>query len=97
MAVGEVNATVPALFSKAADVVGVMNTSQISAVNLDQAGAQRMRAFKLGFLTNAWVDNPSERTALVAEIRVTLSDFAAVQAGLRDGDTDRNLSATSNP
>jgi methyl-accepting chemotaxis protein len=95
VAVGEVNTTVPALFSKAADVVGVMNTSQISAVNLDQAGAQRMRAFKLGFLTNAWVDTPSERTELGADIRSTLSDFAAVQAGLRDGDSDRNLSATT--
>ena len=95
-AVGVVNSTVPALFSRAADVVGVMNTSQISAVNLDQAGAQRMRAFKLGFLANAWVNDPTERDAFEIDIRNTLTDFAAVQAGLRDGDTDRNITGTSN-
>ena len=94
-AVGVVNSSVPTLFAKAADVVGVMNTSQISATNLDQAGAQRMRAFKLGFLTNAWVDTPSEREALTLDITNTLNDFSAVQAGLRNGDADRNLSATT--
>jgi methyl-accepting chemotaxis protein len=95
-AVGVVNATVPALFSKAADVVGVMNSSQISATNLDQAGAQRMRAFKLGFLTNAWVNDPDKQTAISADIRSTMNDFAAVQTGLRDGDADRNLTGTTN-
>jgi len=95
-AVGVVNSTVPALFSKAADVVGVMNTSQISAANIDQAGAQRMRAFKLGFLTNAWADaTAGERVDISKNLSVTLGDFAAVQAGLRDGDTARNLSATT--
>ena len=64
---------------------------------VNQAGAQRIRAFKLGFLTNAWVNDPSERTAISADIRSTLGDFAAVQAGIRDGDVERNLSATSDP
>jgi methyl-accepting chemotaxis protein len=96
-AVGVVNSSVPALFSKAADVVGVMNTSQISAANMDQAGAQRMRAFKIGFLTNAWADaSVADRAALATDLRATLGDFAKIQAGLRDGDSVTGLSATTN-
>ncbi|NQW19543.1 MAG: type IV pili methyl-accepting chemotaxis transducer N-terminal domain-containing protein [Chloroflexi bacterium] len=94
-AIGNINSTVPALFSKAADVVGLMSTSQISVTNLDQAGAQRMRVFKLGFLANAWVTEVSEREHLALDIENTLSDFSAVQAGLRGGDADRNLSGTT--
>jgi methyl-accepting chemotaxis protein len=94
-AVGVVNSTVPALFSKAADVVGVMNTSQISATNLDQAGAQRMRAFKIGFLTNAWVDTPDERVSIEVDLTDTLSQYAAVQVGLRNGDTALSLEGTT--
>ncbi len=94
-AVDEINATVPALFSKSASVVGLMSSTQISAVNVDQAGAQRMRAFKLGFLANAWVNAPAERTDLGADLRTTLADFEAVQAGLRSGDESRGLSGTT--
>ena len=97
-AVAVVNDTVPALFSSAANVVGVMNQSQISSVNLDQAGAQRMRAFKLGFLTNTWVSaSPSNRSSIEEDLRATMNDFEAVQAGLRSGDVDRNLSETTDP
>ncbi len=95
-AVDEINSTVPALFSKAADVVGLMSASQISPTNMDQAGAQRMRAFKIGFLTNAWVDLPDERTEIALDLQNTMNDFAAVQAGLRSGDADRGLTGTSN-
>ena len=95
-AVGVVNSSVPALFSKAADVVGVMNTSQISAANIDQAGAQRMRAFKIGFLTNAWVDTPDERESLELDLTETLSQYAAVQEGLRNGDATLSLEGTTN-
>lgn len=95
-AVGTVNETVPALFSKSAGVVGKLNESQISAMNIDQAGAQRMRAFKIGFLANAWVDTPSERTSLAADLQQTLGDFKAVQAGLRNGDPSRSLTGTDN-
>jgi methyl-accepting chemotaxis protein len=95
-AVGEINDTVPALFSKAADVVGLMNQTQISPMNIDQAGAQRMRAFRIGFLVNAWVDTPEERAALKADLDKTIADFSAVQAGLRSGDSDRGLTGTSN-
>jgi hypothetical protein len=56
-----------------------------------------MRAFKLGFLTNAWADGTaSERADISKDLSVTLGDFAAVQAGLRDGDSARDLSATTN-
>ena len=94
-AVGEINATVPALFSKSASVVGLMSSTQISAANVDQAGAQRMRAFRIGFLANAWNDSPAERVALGKDLRATLVDFEAIQSGLRSGDESRGLSGTS--
>ncbi|NQW16578.1 MAG: type IV pili methyl-accepting chemotaxis transducer N-terminal domain-containing protein [Chloroflexi bacterium] len=95
-ALGRVNGSVGSVFSNAAAVVGAQNSSQVSAIDIDQAGAQRMRVFRMAFEANSFADaSAGEKPELAAGLRSTMADFEAVQAGLRSGDTARGLKGTS--
>lgn len=55
-ALGQTNGSADSVFGAAASVVGAMKDAQVAGADIDQAGAQRMRAYKMAFLANEWVD-----------------------------------------
>jgi methyl-accepting chemotaxis protein len=95
-AVARINGSATAVFSSAATVVTALDQSRIGAGDLDQAGAQRMRTYKLAFLANAYRDaSVSERPDLAAAMNTTIGEFDSVLIGLRSGDSALGLDGTS--
>ncbi|MEE8470819.1 MAG: HAMP domain-containing protein, partial [Dehalococcoidia bacterium] len=91
-----VNDNVAPLFGEANLVVQTLVNSNIAGAALDQAGAQRMRAYKMAFLANNYViATGAEALALATELEATISQFEAVQAGLRNGDASLGLAGTT--
>ncbi|MCH8135400.1 MAG: MCP four helix bundle domain-containing protein, partial [Proteobacteria bacterium] len=87
-----VNGSVGELFTASADVVGALVASPTStSAQLDQAGAQRMRAYKMAFLANSYaLASGDHQTTIADDLVATISGFNAVKAGLRNGDLSRS-------
>ena len=95
-ALAVVNEEADHIFNESAGVVSALNAVQVSVVDVDQAGAQRMRVYKAAFLSNAVEDaSGEEREGLVAQLGATIAQFEAVQAGLKSGDPDLGLKGST--
>jgi methyl-accepting chemotaxis protein len=92
-----VNGLATSVFTDAAATVNAMKAAQVSSVDLDQAGAQRMRAYKMAFLANEISMISGEALVMATtDLNATIDQFAAVQTGLRDGDEALGLQGTNN-
>ena len=84
------------MFKAAANVVNGMSASQIPTVNINQAGAQRMRAYKMAFLVDQYVSTTgAEQAQIGQDLVATMGQFDAVQNGLREGGGDFGLTETT--
>lgn len=68
-----------------------------SAPMINQAGAQRMRIYKMATLSNAFArSHGEERVAAGETLHATVTQFDEVQIGLNQGDAKYNLTGTNN-
>ena len=92
----DVNHHAPEVFTSAAGVVNGLNAAQIPAVNINQAGAQRMRAYKMAFLANDYImATGTTQNAIEQELVGTMAQFDSVQSGMRNGGGDFGLMMTT--
>ena len=92
-ALQRVNNNATPLFKEAAQVVQILvasqstNNSTTTSAAIDQAGAQRMRIYKMAYLANNYARaTGDEGTAIITELEATVSEFDVIQAGLRSSD-----------
>ena len=95
-ALSGINEDAAGVFKAAANVVNGMSASQIPTVNINQAGAQRMRAYKMAFLVDQYVSTTgAEQAQIGQDLVATIGQFDAVQNGLREGGGDFGLTETT--
>lgn len=98
LAVERVNGAATDFFLAVKEARSIIGTSGPNKAALDQGGAQRMRVYKMAFLANDYAMlQGAEQAEVGKQLEATIGEFAAVQAGLRSGDSNFGLVGTNIP